>query len=498
MDSNTSTLRNLAHDLRDDLGVGPGATPARPGEPAVQLGEPAVQLGEAAVQLGEPAVQLDGPVVQPAGLDELAAAIDQLAALDLAAHSDAHLAAQVLALHRLVDQLDAACLRLLATVDARGAAGAERGVRAESTAGWLRGTLHMSPAAASRRVRTARALHRGPLGGTARALAAGQVSAEHATVLAETTAELPPAQVAEAEGVLVDAARRLDPPRLRRLTGHLRGVLDPDGAEQRGRARWERRGLWLSATVDGMVAVDGLLDPEAGETVRSALQPLARPTGPDDGRSAAQRRADGLADLAHWGLQAGRLPRGGGLRPQVTVTVELASLLAARGGPGGTGGWGGMLPGETVRRVICDASVTRAVVHRHPGHASHPGTNLGHATGHAGTNGGHPGTNLGHVTGHPGTNGGYPGTSGAHAGHATGPPGTHGGYASHDDGGLAGRLHRAIALLPPPLGAPTELLDLGRATRLIAPALRRALAVRDGGCVAAGCDRPARGPTPTT
>jgi Domain of unknown function (DUF222)/HNH endonuclease len=199
--------------------------------------------------------------------------------------------------------------------------------------------------------------------------------------------------------------------------------------------------------------VDGLLDPEAGETVRSALQPLARPTGPDDGRSAAQRRADGLADLAHWGLQAGRLPRGGGLRPQVTVTVELASLLAARGGPGGTGGWGGMLPGETVRRVICDATVTRAIVHRPPAHTGQAGTNLGHA---------------GHTTGHAGP-----------------------GAASSDGGGLAGRLRSAVALLPAPLGAPTQLLDLGRATRVVGPALRRALAVRDSGCVAAGCDRPA-------
>ena len=427
----------------------------RSSEPAVQLGEPAVQLGEPAVQLGEPAMQ-------PAGLDELAAAIDQLAALDSAAHSDAHLAAQVLALHRLVDQLDAACLRLLATVDARGAAGAERGVRAESTAGWLRGTLRMSPAAASRRVRTARALHRGPLGGTARALAAGEVSVEHATVLAKATGDLPPAQVAEAEEVLVDAARRLDSQRLRQLTAHLREVINPHAAEARGRARWERRGLWLSATYDGMVAVDGLLDPEAGETVRSALLPLARPTGPEDVRSAAQRRADGLGELARQGLQAGRLPRGGGLRPQVTVTVELASLLAAHG-VGGTGGWGGSLPGESVRRLCCDATLTRAVVHRPP---AHTGTNLGHA---------------GHATGHSGTNGG----------HAAGHPGSSGGDTIHDDGGLAARLHRAVTLLPAPLGAPTQLLDLGRATRLISPALRRALTVRDGGCVAAGCDRPA-------
>jgi hypothetical protein len=236
---------------------------------------------------------------------------------------------------------------------------------------------------------------------------------------------------------------------LRRLTSHLRTLIDPDTTEVRGRARLDRRGLWLSATYDGMVAVDGLLDPEAGETVRSALLPLARPAGPDDDRSAAQRRADALAELARQGLQAGRLPRGGGLRPQVTVTVELASLLAERGGVGGVGGWGGVLPGETVRRVICDATVTRAVVHRPPAHTGQAGTNLGHATVHAGPD-----------------------------------------AASSDGGGLAGRLRSAVALLPAPLGAPTQLLDLGRATRVVGPALRRALAVRDGGCIADGCDRP--------
>ncbi|HEY2957704.1 MAG TPA: HNH endonuclease, partial [Actinomycetota bacterium] len=47
-----------------------------------------------------------------------------------------------------------------------------------------------------------------------------------------------------------------------------------------------------------------------------------------------------------------------------------------------------------------------------------------------------------------------------------------------------------VPLLPPPLGAPVEVLDLGRATRVVPPALRRGLAVRDGGCVAPGCDRP--------
>ncbi len=39
---------------------------------------------------------------------------------------------------------------------------------------------------------------------------------------------------------------------------------------------------------------------------------------------------------------------------------------------------------------------------------------------------------------------------------------------------------------------PSEALDVGRRTRTIPPALRRALNLRDRGCVAQGCDRPPR------
>jgi hypothetical protein len=56
---------------------------------------------------------------------------------------------------------------------------------------------------------------------------------------------------------------------------------------------------------------------------------------------------------------------------------------------------------------------------------------------------------------------------------------------------LQGWLRAALALLPPVLGgAPSQPLDLGRSTRVISPAQRAALAVRDGGCVFPDCDRP--------
>ena len=53
------------------------------------------------------------------------------------------------------------------------------------------------------------------------------------------------------------------------------------------------------------------------------------------------------------------------------------------------------------------------------------------------------------------------------------------------------RLQAALALLPPILGgAPSQPLDVGRTSRVVTPAQHRALAVRDGGCVFPGCDRP--------
>jgi len=191
----------------------------------------------------------------PHGLGPLAEVVDGLAAEDLDGLTDAALAEQTLGLRRLVDRLEGQWLQRLAAVDGRGAAGAEQDTPAASTASWLRNRLRMSAGAAHTHLRTARTLFRGPLTGTAQALTTGEVSPAHAAVLAAGTHDLPTRVSMEAEPVLLEAARRLDPPRLRRVITHLGAALDPEAADRQAQRQHAQRGLWLAATLEGMVAL---------------------------------------------------------------------------------------------------------------------------------------------------------------------------------------------------------------------------------------------------
>src|SRR5215207_1798605 len=101
------------------------------------------------------------PDGQPDDLAALRAVVEELAAEDLDGLSDAVRAQRVLELRQLVDRLEGQWLKELATVDARGAAGADQGQQVGSTAAWLRNRLRLGAGTASSAVRTARALFRG-------------------------------------------------------------------------------------------------------------------------------------------------------------------------------------------------------------------------------------------------------------------------------------------------------------------------------------------------
>src|SRR5918994_177563 len=310
----------------------------------------------------------DPPSRESEWLAALVVVADGLAAQDLDGLSDAARAERVLVLRQLLDRLEGHWLKELAGVDALGAAGTEAGQQVGSTAAWLRNRLHLGTGTASSAVWTARALFRGPLTATAQAVCDGELSPAHAQVLATGTHCLPEHVTVEAEPVLVQAARRLDPGRLRRLLGHLLQLADPDSADRDRERRHARRGLWLAPTFDGMVALDRLLEPEAGQTLLAALELLARPADAHDARSGSQRNAGALTELARRHLEAGRLPQTGGVRPQLTVTVDLDSLLGHPGTVGGEVGWAGPLDPEACRRLACDGAGTPGLVTRQPRH----------------------------------------------------------------------------------------------------------------------------------
>lgn len=340
----------------------------------------------------------------------LAAAADALARVDFAA--EPALDEAVVELRRQVDRVEASWLRGVAVLDAGG-----ESVPEGSAGAWLRRRCRMHPNDASARLRTARLLAQLPE--TAAALQDGDVSPRHGEVIAGVVSDLGLETAREAEPVLLEAARKVDPKQLRRLTRHLRQVVDPAGAEGAARREHARRRLSLSETFDGLFHLEGVLDAESGSTLLAALTPLSAPHGRDDTRTAAQRRADAITELARRQLDAGGLPQLGGERPHLTVTTGLATLRGEGAVVPAQPDWGGPVAPDAARRLACDATVTRVSIDDRPPADFLPG-------------------------------------------------------------------------LPPVLrDAPPQVLDVGRATRVISPAQRRALASRDGGCRFPYCDSPA-------
>ena len=151
---------------------------------------------------------------------------------------------------------------------------------------------------------------------------------------------------------------------------------------------------------------------------------------PLDLRTRPQKRLDGLVGAAKVALAAGTLPAAGGLRPQVMVTIDYRDLLAR----------------------------------------------LGHSDGDL------QGTSDGDVQGT--VRGPFrPGATTEHTGNLlfTGP--------------VTASTVRKIAcdadIIPVLLGSEGRILDIGRASRVFPPHIRKALTARDQGCAFPGCTIPA-------
>ncbi len=233
---------------------------------------------------------------------------------------------------------------------------------AGSVTSWLQARSNTSRADAAAARALGRAAERLPVMGAA--LAAGEISPAHLQILAAATRRLDPERVAADEKQLTDLAREFDPRTFGICVQRWVAVAFPDRHERDTERQYDSRWVRLAETINGMVSINGMLDPETARPLLLALDALARKAGASDERTQGQRNADALADLARIALNSDQLPVTGGNRPSVTVRVREETLHAGGATPTPPASYpdGTPLPPARLRQTCCDARWTRLLV----------------------------------------------------------------------------------------------------------------------------------------
>jgi hypothetical protein len=302
------------------------------------------------------------------GFREINSILDRLASEDLTAFPAESMGNDQIALRRIESRIQAEALRRLRRFDS-GKGYAPSG--ALSAKAWLRWECNMLDTTASDQVNVARQLDSLPK--TAQAFADGDFSYRHAALIAHTAEKLGGRMDANAEEILVTAATEVDPRRLRIAIWHLRHCLEPDGVLREANEQYDKRYLYMSQTLDGVFYLNGRFDAEGGAVVRTAFESIMRPPAPDDDRTTWQRRADGMVDVMRRQLDGGQLPEVGGQKPQLMVTVDVATLTKAPGSRGAELEWAPPIPAEIARRLACDCTIT-PILFGAESHQVHAGT----------------------------------------------------------------------------------------------------------------------------
>src|ERR1700674_3022324 len=272
--------------------------------------------------------------------------LDLLGAEDLCALPSASLGDDLKGLSRIGSRIDAESSRRLHHFDKNQGYAPSGALSAQA---WLRWQCNLTAATASEHVQVSRQMTSLPQ--TEAAFSQGEISFRHAALIARTAEQLGDKFDSQGETILVTAARELDPWRLRRATLFLRHCLEPDGVLADANEAHDRRYLYLSQTFDGIFRLDGQLDADGGAALQTGLDALMGPPAADDHRTAPQRRADAMVDLAHHQLDGGQLPQVGGQKPHLMVTVDMATLAKQPGSTAAELEWAQPIPAEPPRRI---------------------------------------------------------------------------------------------------------------------------------------------------
>jgi hypothetical protein len=275
------------------------------------------------------------------------------------------------------DQVLAFAARLLARVEDDGR-WTSSGAR--TFAEWAAGHSRSSVGAARREAALGQALD-STLPTTSRAVGAGEITLEHAQVLARRgpTTDARKAALASDladrnEASLVAKAKRLGVDEFDRECRRWAARVDAEAHEREYRDAATRERLAFVRRDHG-VAFDGFLTSEHADVLVTALTGIVGVPSADDARTPDQRRAGALTDLARLALDKGWIGGGAQVRPHISVHVpwETFCRLASSSGAGADGAGlgrlvepaeldnGEPLPPSVLARIACDSSITRIV-----------------------------------------------------------------------------------------------------------------------------------------
>ncbi|MCL3862907.1 HNH endonuclease signature motif containing protein [Actinotalea sp. K2] len=277
-------------------------------------------------------------------------------------------------LRAVADQAQLLAARLLHRVEADGRWEASG---ARTFPQWAARQRSMSVGAARQEAALGRALD-ADLTSTGRAVADGQITLEHAQVLARLAptsdarrAALRSDRADRNETYLLDRARRTGVDEYRREVRRWAIRVDAEAAEAEHERAQAKEYLTFSRREDG-VTFQGFLTLEHGTALQTALRAITGVPAADDTRSADERNATALAGLARVVLDQGLAGGGAQVRPHLSVHVPWETFQALEGNAGPSAEQGaGLAPAELedgepitpglLARLACDSEVTRIV-----------------------------------------------------------------------------------------------------------------------------------------
>lgn len=227
---------------------------------------------------------------------------------------------------------------------------------------WIRVNCHMTSATAADRVIVGEQV--GAVPASVAATESGEIGFPHLALIAREAAAVAESGRTQPfdEARLLDKALGYTVGRFRNFCHHERHANDPAGYAAEEADKAQARSLSLTTGEGGMVWIRGVLDPEGGAVLRSALDPLARRSGRGDVRPLHQRLGDSLVELARHALDGGKLPRKSGQRPHLQVTATLETLLGRCGAPAADLELSLPISAAAVERLACDCNVTRVLL----------------------------------------------------------------------------------------------------------------------------------------